>query len=138
MKCNYKVRQHKDISDRITQVMESVKRLWEIATLLALHREFGFGPERLKRFSQAMGEVYKEIDARASVTDRFDKHGQKMSNIDEAIIKVVRELRAAGIDHRVILEEDEKLMVYKEDGTAIDLDEFLDRMEEREQRWRGR
>ena len=134
MKCNYKVRQHKDISDRITNVMESVKRLWEIATLLALHREFGLGAKRLKRFSTAMGNVYKEIDARASVTDRYDKHGQKMSNIDEAIIKVVRELRAAGIDHRVILAEDEKLMVYKEDGTAIDLDEFVDKLEEWERK----
>lgn len=136
MKCNLKGRQIKQNVDRLSKTLDTVKRLWEMATLLALIREFGFGVKRLKRFSTALQDVYSEIDARASATDMYDKHNRKMTNIDVAIIKVIKELRAAGIDHREILGDDEKLVIFRDDGTERDIDDFLDDMERRERDWR--
>lgn len=136
MKCNIKGRMTQANIDRLSGTIDTVKRLWELATLLALIREFGFGAKRLKRFAEALRGIYSEIDARASITDMYDEKNRKMTNIDAAIIKVIRELRAAGIDHREILDDDEKLVIFREGGTQIDLDEFVDIIERRERAWR--
>lgn len=55
-----------------------------------------------------------------------------MTNLDEAVIRVIRELRADGIDHREILGDDEKLVIFREDGSEIDLDRFVDELEKRD------
>lgn len=132
MKCNVKSKLKQESVDRLTGTIETVKRLWELATLLSLVREFGFGEKRLKRFADSMRDVYSEIDNRASITDMYDKMNRKMTNIDEAVIRVIRELRSCGIDHRQILGEEEKLVIYRENGSQIDLDEFVDELERRD------
>lgn len=132
MKCNVKSKLKQESVDRLTGTIETVKRLWELATLLTLVREFGFGEKRLKRFADSLRDVYSEIDNRASITDMYDKMNRKMTNIDEAVIRVIRELRSCGIDHRQILGEEEKLVIYRENGSQIDLDKFVDELERRD------
>ena len=132
MKCNVKSKLKQESVDRLTGTIETVKRLWELATLLTLVREFGFGEKRLKRFADSLRDVYSEIDNRASITDMYDKMNRKMTNIDEAVIRVIRELRSCGIDHRQILGEEEKLVIYRENGSQIDLDKFIDELEQRD------
>lgn len=132
MKCNVKSKLKQEGVDRLTGTIETVKRLWELATLLTLVREFGFGEKRLKRFADGLRDVYSEIDNRASITDMYDKMNRKMTNIDEAVIRVIRELRQCGIDHRQILGEEEKLVIYRENGSQIDLDKFIDELEQRD------
>ena len=132
MKCNVKSKLKQESVDRLTGTIETVKRLWELATLLTLVREFGFGEKRLKRFADSLRDVYSEIDNRASITDMYDKMNRKMTNIDEAVIRVIRELRSCGIDHREILGEEEKLVIYRENGSQIDLDKFVDELERRD------
>ena len=132
MKCNFKERQRKENVDRLSRTLDTVKRLWEMASILALHREFGFGEKRLKQFAETVSEVYAEIDSRASITDSYNRSGRKMTNLDEAVIRVIRELRADGIDHREILGDDEKLVIFREDGSEIDLDRFVDELEKRD------
>lgn len=137
MKCNVKAKIKQESVDRLTGTIETVKRLWELATLLTLVREFGFGEKRLKRFADSLRDVYSEIDNRASITDMYDKMNRKMTNIDEAVIRVIRELRSCGIDHRQILGEEEKLVIYRENGSQIDLDKFVDELERRDRERRG-
>ena len=132
MKCNVNARIKQEGVDRLTGTIETVKRLWELATLLTLVREFGFGEKRLKRFADSLRDVYSEIDNCASITDMYDKMNRKMTNIDEAVIRVIRELRSCGIDHRQILGEEEKLVIYRENGSQIDLDKFVDELERRD------
>lgn len=132
MKCNVKAKIKQESVDRLTGTIETVKRLWELATLLTLVREFGFGEKRLKRFADGLRDVYSEIDNRASITDMYDKMNRKMTNIDEAVIRVIRELRSCGIDHREILGDEEKLVIYRSDGSEIDLDVFVDELERRD------
>ena len=57
MKCNVKAKIKQESVDRLTGTIETVKRLWELATLLTLVREFGFGEKRLKRFADSLRDV---------------------------------------------------------------------------------
>ncbi len=129
MKCNYKRQLCSPAAKHIEQAQSSVKRLWEIATLLALHREFGFGKERIKRFVNCLNEVYSEFMTRASVTDKYDRKKRELSDIDTAIIFILRELRKSGIDHREILGNDEQLVIIEEDGKVVNLDDVLDKIQ---------
>lgn len=113
------------------QTKNTVKRLWELLALLALHREFGFGKKRLKQFADSLNDIYDEFMKRAAVTDRFDKKHRELSDIDSAIIFALRELRGAGIDHRDILGTGEKLVIIDENGKQTDLDDLLDKIEGR-------
>lgn len=129
MKSNYKKRIQgawaKDISDS----SKTVKRLWEMSTLLALHREFGFGEKRLKRFANSLNDIYEEFMQRAAITDKYDKKRRELSDIDTAIIRVLEELRRDGIDHRDILGNSEELVMIDEDGMRRNLDEIVDNIE---------
>ena len=129
MKSNYKKTIQNNIVKNITKGSETVKRLWELETLLTLHREFGFGKDRLKRFANSLNENYKELMSKSSITDTYKRNEIKLSNIDTAIIMIIRELRKAGIDHREILGTDEELVIIEKDGTQQNLDEFVDKME---------
>lgn len=129
MKSNYKKRIQgawaKDISDS----SKTVKRLWEMSTLLALHREFGFGKKRLKRFAKSLNDIYEEFMRRAAITDKYDKKRRELSDIDTAIIQVLKELRRNGIDHRDVLGNSEELVMIDEDGTRRNLDDIVDNIE---------
>ncbi len=129
MKCNYKRHLCSPVSKHIEQTQGAVKRLWEITSLLALHREFGFGKERIKRFVNCLNEVRAEFMARASSTDKYDRKKRELSDIDTAIIFILRELRESGIDHREILGNDEQLVIIEEDGKVVNLDDVLDKIQ---------
>ena len=130
MRCNFKknLRAEKYYSG---QTKNTVKRLWEIRALIALRREVGFGKKRWKQFADSLNDIYDEFMKRAAVTDRFDKKHRELSDIDSAIIFSLRELRRAGIDHRDILGENEKLVIIDENGKQTDLDDLLDKIEGR-------
>lgn len=131
MKCNIKKAIVNQNVKQMVATQGTVKRLWELATLLALSREFGFGEKRLKRFADEMNGIYKEVIDRSKLTDKYDKKHRELTDIDTAIINVVRELRRAGIDHREILGDDCHLVVIGEDGKEKDLDEIVDKIEGR-------
>ena len=131
MKCNYKNVLKRQVAKDIDSTMGTVKRLWELLTLLTLHREFGFGKERLKRFAEAQLDMTLEFTERATASDKYDRKRGEYTNIDGAIINALRELRADGIDHREILGENEEFVIIDENGKQRNLDEFLDSMEGR-------
>lgn len=131
MKCNIKKALVNQNIKQMVATQGTVKRLWELATLLALSREFGFGKTRLKRFADEMNSIYKEVIDRARITDKYDKKRREMTDIDTAIINVIRELRRMGIDHREILGDDCHLVVINEDGKEMDLDAVVDAIEEK-------
>lgn len=133
MKCNYKKRIQDEPARRFAQTQGTVKRLWELATLLTLHREFGFGKGRLIKFAKALADIYREITFNASRTDAYDKKRRELTDINTAIIMVLRELRADGIDHREILGNDEQLIIVEEDGSQKNLDDVLDKIQDREE-----
>lgn len=137
MKCNFKRRLVNPTAKQIEQTQSTVKRIWEIATLIALRREFGFGKERLTRFVDSLNEVYSEFMINAADTDKYDRKKRELSDIDTAIIRLIRELRSAGIDHRELLGDSEKLVIIDESGKVTDLDEVYDRIEEPERRRNG-
>lgn len=97
--------------------------------MLALHREFGFGEKRLKRFANTLNDIYEEFMQKSAVTDKYDKKRRELSNVDAAIIQVLRELRRDGIDHRDILGNTEELVIIDEDGTRRNLDDIVDNIE---------
>lgn len=129
MKSNYKKRIQSAWAKDISDSSKTVKRLWEMSTLLALHREFGFGKKRLKRFARSLNDIYEEFMRRAAITDKYDKRRRELSDIDTAIIQVLRELRRNGIDHRDILGNSEELVMIDEDGTRRNLDDIVDNIE---------
>lgn len=134
MKCNYKRHLVNPIAKHIEQTQSTVKRVWEIATLITLRREFGFGKERLERFVAALNEVYSEFMTNAADTDKYDRKKRELTDIDTAIIRMLKELRSAGIDHREILGSDDKLIIIDEKGDETDLDDLLDKIEDHERR----
>lgn len=129
MKSNYKKRIQSAWAKDISDSSKTVKRLWEMSTLLALHREFGFGKKRLKRFARSLNDIYEEFMQKSAITDKYDRKRRELSNIDTAIIQVLRELRMNGIDHRDVLGNSEELVMIDEDGTRRNLDDIVDNIE---------
>lgn len=125
MKSNFKKRliEKQDCSGQV------VKRLWEMLALIVLHREFGFGRKRLKRFAEAMNDIYEEFIKRASVSDIYDKKRRELTDIDSAVIRAIIELRSCDIDHRDILGTNERLVMVDENGKSTDLDRLVDKIE---------
>lgn len=132
MKSNFKKRLQSRFAEDVAKTQGTVKRLWELLTILTLQREFGFGRKRLKRFAEALFNSYSEFTERASATDAYDRKRRELSDIDTAIIRVLMELRKNGTDHRDILGDDDELVITDENGKQTNLDEFLDRMERRD------
>ncbi len=132
MKCNYKKRLQSQFAADMAQTSGTVKRLWELMTILTLHREFGFGTQRLKRFADSLKETCLNFTRESVITDAYDRKRREFTNIDTAIIFALRELRKDGIDHREILGTDDELVITDENGKQTNLDEFLDGMERRD------
>ncbi len=131
MTCNYKQRLKNQLAKDSVNASYTVKRLWELMTLLTLHREFGFGQNRLKKFADSLRETCAEFSNEAVSSDKYDRKKREYTNLDTAIIHTLMELRRDGIDHREILGTDTELVITDEDGKQINLDDFLDKMERR-------
>lgn len=133
MKCNFKKAILRQQSEPLVNAYETTKRMWEMATLVALNREFGFGPARLERVVNAVRSVYEEMDDKGTMTDKYDRGKGEYTNISQVVIGLVRELRSIGVDHRKIL-GDAELILTDKNGNEKSIDDIVDRMEEFESR----
>lgn len=124
MKCNVKDSLRRQITAEISSVLDEQRLVWELLTLAVLHEQ-GFGEKRLERWGEAMQKKYNEFTIESSCTDILHKRGaNKMTNIDTAVIRILRDLRRDNIDYLKILDiEDIKL-----DGESMEW--VLDKMEE--------
>ncbi len=128
LKSNYKQRLKSLEESRREQAGDVVKRIWEISAILTLHREFGFGAERLKRFAKALLDAQSEFMTYAAATDPYDRKKRELSNIDTALIRMIRELRTDGIDHRDIFGDGCEIIMTDENGKQDNLDDFVERV----------
>lgn len=127
MKSNYKHRLKTLEESRREQAGNIVKRIWELSALLALHREFGFGAERLKRFAKALLGIQSDFMTDAAATDPYDRKKRELSNIDTALILMIRALRNDGIDHRDIFDDGCEIIMTDENGKQENLDAFVEK-----------
>ena len=125
MKCNVKDSLRRQIAAEISSVLDEQRLGWELLTLAVLHEQ-GFGEKRLKRWGEAMQKKYNEFTIESSCTDILHKRGaNKMTNIDTAVIRILRDLRRGKIDYlKILYLEDNKI-----NGKSVET--ILDKMEER-------
>ncbi|MBP1544850.1 MAG: hypothetical protein J6A16_12210 [Oscillospiraceae bacterium] len=123
MKCNVKESLKRQICTEIAETLDEQRVLWELLTIAVLHDEFGFGQERLERYGKAMQKMYDDFTEESRATDTpYRKGTKKMSNMDTAVIRVLRDLRSYGIDYHPILD----IVDMRIDG--VSMDEMLDKL----------
>lgn len=127
MKINVEQTIKRRISEKISAEMDLKRTTWEILTLEALHNEFGFGMDRLKRFTDALQASYDEYTRQAELTDTYKSF--KASNDDVALINAIRGLRSYGIDYRRLLNVEG--LFFDVDGKKVSVDAMIEKMEER-------
>ena len=127
MKINVEQTIKRRISEKISAEMDLKRTTWEILTLEALHNEFGFGMDRLKRFTDALQASYDEYTRQAELTDTYRSF--KATNDDVALINAIRGLRSYGIDYRKLLNVDG--LFFDVDGKKVSVDAMIEKMEER-------
>lgn len=127
MKINVEQTIKRRISEKISAEMDLKRTTWEILTLEALHNEFGFGMDRLKRFTDALQASYDEYTRQAELTDTYKSF--KATNDDVALINAIRGLRSYGIDYRRLLNVDG--LFFDVDGKKVSVDAMIEKMEER-------
>ena len=119
MKINVEQTIKRRISEKISAEMDLKRTTWEILTLEALHNEFGFGMDRLKRFTDALQASY----------DEYTYKSFKATNDDVALINAIRGLRSYGIDYRKLLNVEGLFLDV--DGKKVSVDAMIEKMEER-------
>lgn len=127
MKINVEQTIKRRISEKISAEMDLKRTTWEILTLEALHNEFGFGMDRLKRFTDALQASYDEYTRQAELTDTYKSF--KATNDDVALINAIRGLRSYGIDYRRLLNVEG--LFFDVDGKKVSVDAMIEKMEER-------
>ena len=127
MKINVEQTIKRRISEKISAEMDLKRTTWEILTLEALHNEFGFGMDRLKRFADALQASYDEYTRQAELTDTYKSF--KATNDDVALINAIRGLRSYGIDYRKLLNVEGLFLDV--DGKKVSVDAMIEKMEER-------
>lgn len=127
MKINVEQTIKRRISEKISAEMDLKRTTWEILTLEALHNEFGFGMDRLKRFTDALQASYDEYTRQAELTDTYKSY--KATNDDVALINAIRGLRSYGIDYRRLLNVEG--LFFDVDGKKVSVDAMIEKMEER-------
>ncbi len=125
MKCNPEKSLEARIVNKIVHRLDEQRLLWELLTVVVLHDEFGFGQERLERWGKAMQKLYNDFTQESRSTDTPHRKGApKMTNMDTATIKILRNLKSYGVDYHTILGVDD----LKIDGES--LDDIINKMEE--------
>lgn len=127
MKINVEQAIKRRISEKISAEMDLKRTTWEILTLEALHNEFGFGMDRLRRFTKSLQSSYDEYVRQAELTDTYKS--MKATNDDVALINAIRGLRSYGIDYRELLNAEG--LYFDVDGKKVSVDGLIDKMEER-------
>ena len=124
MKCNVKDSLKRQICQEIAETLDEQRIVWELLTIVVLHDEFGLGQERLERYGKAMQKMYDEFTNESRATDNPHRRGEKkMSNMDTAVIRILRALKSNKIDYHPILD----IVDMKIDG--VSMDDMLDKME---------
>ena len=132
MKINIRKSQERQVVEKLNTALTTSRTIWELLTIVTLHEEFGFGRKRLLDFSAQLQKNYNGFSREADLTDTF-KQKCKATNLDTAVIRAVRALRADGIDYREILNmAPGTLVIANPDNTQVDVDLFIDRLEQRE------
>lgn len=127
MNINVKKTIQRHATNHISNAIEVTRTLWELMTIAALHKAFGFGKKRLLDFANALQESYNALSDEADITDRSS--GRKATNLDTAAIRAVRDLRSDGIDYREILRISHDLVIDNPDGTQTNVDKIVDMLE---------
>lgn len=124
MKCNVKDSLKRQICQEIAETLDEQRIVWELLTIVVLHDEFGLGQERLERYGRAMQKMYDEFTNESRATDNPHRRGEKkMSNMDTAVIRILRALKSNKIDYHPILD----IVDMKIDG--VSMDDMLDKLE---------
>lgn len=132
MKIDLEAAKRRQLIDRVNTALETTRTIWEIMTIKTLHEDFGFGVKRLEQFAKGLESNYGSISREADLTDTY-KRGSVATNLDTALIRAVRDLRADGIDYRKILGiESGSLVIVNDDGSKFSVDDFVDKLEQKE------
>ena len=132
MKIDLEAAKRRQLIDRVNTALETTRTIWEIMTIKTLHEDFGFGVKRLEQFAKGLESNYGSISREADLTDTY-KRGSVATNLDTALIRAVRDLRADGIDYRKILGIDSgSLVIVNDDGSKFSVDDFVDKLEQKE------
>lgn len=132
MKIDLEAARRRQLIDRVNTALETTRTIWEIMTIKTLHEDFGFGVKRLKQFAKELESNYGNISREADLTDTY-KRGSVATNLDTALIRAVRDLRADGIDYRKILGVSAgSLVIVNDDGSKFSVDDFVDKLEQKE------
>lgn len=132
MKIDLEAAKRRQLIDRVNTALETSRTIWEIMTVKTLHEDFGFGVKRLEQFAKGLENNYGNISREADLTDTY-KRGSVATNLDTALIRAVRDLRADGIDYRQILGiESGSLVIVNDDGSKFSVDDFVDKLEQKE------
>lgn len=131
MKIDLEAAKRRQLIDRVNTALETTRTIWEIMTIKTLHEKFGFGVKRLEQFAEVLQENYEGISREADITDTY-KRGSVATNLDTALIRAVRDLRADGIDYRQILGIESGSLVIVNDDGEFSVDDFVDKLEKKE------
>lgn len=131
MKVNVAESQRRQLMNRVNTALETTRTIWEIMTIKTLHEEFGFGINRLERFAKVLEKNYEGISREADLTDTY-KRGSVATNLDTALIRAVRDLRADGIDYRKVLGVEKGTLVIIDGDKQFSVDDFVEKLEEKE------
>lgn len=131
MKVNVAESQRRQLMNRVNTALETTRTIWEIMTIKTPHEKFGFGVKRLEQFAEVLQENYEGISREADITDTY-KRGSVATNLDTALIRAVRDLRADGIDYRKILGVSAGSLVIVNDDGEFSVDDFVDKLEKKE------
>lgn len=125
MNCNVKESLKRQIVKDIAETLDEQRVIWEVLTLVVLHKQ-GYGQKRLEKWAEDTQKLYNEFTAESRSTDTPHRRDtQKMSNVDTAMIRLLRDLRRDKIDYLKILDlEDIKI-----NGESVET--ILNKMEER-------
>lgn len=100
MKSYGKMAKRRQIKNAVREEMHNYAEHFDLCTLYTLHREFGFGATRLKRFYTEFQEVYEDFKRRYYHKDDIKEFG---SRTDAYMMK--EKLLELGFDYDEMVKE---------------------------------
>lgn len=96
----------KECGDKLDGYLEHM----DCVILMVLHRDFGFGAERLKRFYRAISRVHDEYKFYVADSDKSSLYDAKRDENGERVIrddtwKLKEDLRRIGVDYDELVNE---------------------------------
>lgn len=96
----------KECGDKLDGYLEHM----DCVILMVLHRDFGFGAERLKKFYRAISRVHDEYKFYVADSDKSSLYDAKRDESGERIIrddtwKLKEDLRRIGVDYDELVKE---------------------------------